>query len=359
VLVWSAIPSTGGALLVTTATAVLLIGGWWLLCDRLYDARGVWLPAFVPGLGGGVAAFAAVLAATALERRDRRFVQEALGRYTSDELVNELIAHPERLSLEWGERREMSVYFSDIAGFTTISEGLAPERLVALLNDYLTHMTDIVLAHGGIVDKYIGDAVMAFWGAPIPDADHARKAILAAIAMRDECRALRERWKSEYGHDVLARAGVNSGFAVVGNMGSKHKYNYTCMGDMVNLASRLEGANKPYGTFLMISEFTWEKVKDVVAVRELDRIAVKGKDQPVTVYEVLAERGKVDPAVAEAVRVFHEGLAHYRARRFREAIECFRRAGDPPSRLYIERSEHFLVEPPGEAWDGVWHMKEK
>src|SRR5262249_7722680 len=157
--------------------------------------------------------------------------------------VRELMAHPEYLSLEWGEKRPMSVYFSDIAGFTTISEGLPPERLVALLNDYLTHMTDLVLEHGGVVDKYIGDAVMAFWGAPLPDPDHAKRAVRCALAMRRRCDELRPVWQAQYGTDVRARAGVNSGSAVVGNMGSRHKYNYTVMGDMVNLASRLEGAN--------------------------------------------------------------------------------------------------------------------
>jgi class 3 adenylate cyclase len=258
--------------------------------------------------------FAIILVTSAAERRNRRFVQEALGRYTSAALVKELMEHPEHLSLEWGERRGMSVYFSDIAGFTSFSENMPPEDLVRLLNDYLTHMTDLVLEHGGVVDKYIGDAVMAFWGAPIPNADHAAAAVRCAIAMRDRCAELRPGWKERYGVDVFARAGLSSGDAVVGNMGSKHKYNYTVMGDMVNLASRLEGANKAYGTALMISEACYAPVKDLVVTRELDLLAVKGKDKPVRVYEVFGEVGKVDAGVTALTAAFTAALAQYRAR---------------------------------------------
>src|SRR5262249_32615179 len=150
--------------------------------------------------------------------------------------------------------------------------------------------------YDGYLDKYIGDAVMAFWGGLVPDARHAERAVLAAVDMRDECLRKNPEWQQKYGHSITARAGLNSGFGVVGNMGSQNKYNYTAMGDMVNVASRLEGANKAYGTLLMISEFTHQKVKDVVDCRELDFVAVKGKEKPVGVYEVLAQKGKTDPA---------------------------------------------------------------
>ena len=285
-----------------------------------------------------MSAFTTLLVLSAMERRGKRFVQEALGRYTSPALVRELIEHPEYLSLEWGESREMSVYFSDIAGFTTISEGLTPERLVALLNDYLTQMTDLVLEHGGVVDKYIGDAIMAFWGAPLPAPDHARRAVLCALAMRRKCDELRATWHRDFGHEVFARAGVNSGRAIVGNMGSKHKYNYTVMGDMVNLASRLEGANKPYGTFLMVSEATVDQLGDAVDVRELDRIAVKGKEQPVTVFEVLDEKGQTPPALLATARAFEDALALYRARDFAGAKAAFAQLGDDPPSQALRRS---------------------
>jgi adenylate cyclase len=201
---------------------------------------------------------------------------------------------------------------------------------------------------------------MAFWGAPIPDKDHARHAVLCALAMRRKCDELRAKWHAEYGHEVFARAGVNSGRAVVGNMGSKHKYNYTAMGDMVNLASRLEGANKAYGTFLMISQSTVDQLAGSVDVRELDLIAVKGKDKPVTVYEVLDEKGKTPAELLATARAFEAALAKYRAHDFAGALAGFEALpDDPPSQHYVERCRQFLDEPPPADWDGVWRMKEK
>ena len=225
-------------------------------------------------------------------------------------------------------------------------------------------MTDLVLQYGGVVDKYIGDAVMAFWGAPLPDREHARRAVLCALAMKKRCEELRPGWKKEYGTEVFARAGVNSGDAVVGNMGSRHKYNYTVMGDMVNLASRLEGANKPYGTYLMISEYTYAEVAEIVDVRELDYLVVKGKEQPVRVFEVLDEKGKTAPEVLRCVKHFEIGLTRYRERDFAGAINAFDQAldenpQDQPSLMYIDRCRHFLEDPPDEGWDGVWRLQEK
>ena len=364
VAIWTAIRRVVVAMVAISGTIVVAIGGFWLVAGWLYTSHGLWIAVASPALGASASAFAALLVTSAVERRSKRFVQEALGRYTSAALVEALIEHPEYLSLEWGERRQMSVYFSDIAGFTTISENLEPESLVALLNDYLTNMTDLVLEHGGVVDKYIGDAVMAFWGAPLPDGEHARKAVLCALAMRKRNQELRPIWQKRFGHEVIARAGVNSGPAVVGNMGSRHKYNYTVMGDMVNLASRLEGVNKLYGTLLIISEFTYAEVKDLVDVRELDLIAVKGKERPVVVYEVLDEIGKTHPELLAAVDCFHAGLARYRALELDEAIAELERAlairpDDGPAKMYIDRCKHFIDEPPPDDWDGVWRMQEK
>jgi adenylate cyclase len=363
IVLWRRIRRPGVALISTAAVTAAILIGYFFLAQTVLGSGGYWIAVAVPTFGGIASAFTTLLALSAVERRGKRFVQEALGRYTSTALVRELMEHPEHLSLEWGDRREMSVYFSDIAGFTTISEGLSPEDLVALLNDYLTSMTDLVLEHGGVVDKYIGDAVMAFWGAPLPDPNHATNAIRCALAMRRKCDELRAGWHQRYGHEVFARAGVNSGAAVVGNMGSKHKYNYTVMGDMVNLAARLEGANKAYGTFLMVSGATIAQVGDAVDSRELDLIAVKGKDKAVTVYEVLDERGKTDPELLAAAKRFEEGLALYRARDFAGALAVFEeilaRRPDGPSDTYVERCKQFLAEPPPPDWDGVWRMKEK
>jgi adenylate cyclase len=330
--------------------------------DRMF-AHGVWVAAAVPIGGAVLSTFASLLVASALERNDKRFIETALNRYTSKALTRELMKHPEYLALG-GARREMSVYFSDVAGFTTISEKLSPELLVALLNEYLTVMTDIIDEHDGYVDKYIGDAVMAFWGGLIPDPEHAKKGLRAACAMRNECIIRTAQWKHKYGVDLMARAGLNSGVGVVGNMGSLKKYNYTAMGDMVNVASRLESINKAYGTLLIISDTTHEQVKDVVDARELDYMTVKGKEKPITIYEVLDERGRTDALVKQAAAKFGEGLALYRAQRFAEARSVFEdavrvRPDDGPARMYIARCEHFLVEPPPAGWDGVWHMKEK
>ncbi len=360
IVLWRFIRKPGLALIATAVVTTGVLVGYYFIARAALEGANLWIAYAAPSVGGGISAFATLLALSAVERSGKRFVQEALGRYTSTELVRQIMEHPEYLSLEWGDSREMSVYFSDIAGFTTISEGLKPEDLVALLNDYLTTMTDLVLSHGGVVDKYIGDAIMAFWGAPLPAPDHALKAVRCAIAMRKKCDELRSSWHERFGHEVFARAGVNSGNAVVGNMGSKHKYNYTVMGDMVNLASRLEGANKAYETFLMVSEMTVGKLGDKIDVRELDRIAVKGKDQPVTVFEVLDEKGKTDEEWLARAKKFEEGLALYRARDFKAARDVFAaNTGDGPSEVYVERCDLFMVEPPPADWDGVWRMKEK
>jgi adenylate cyclase len=360
ILMWRVVRRPSFALIATAVLTTGILVGYYYVARAALGGANLWIAYAGPSIGGGISAFATLLALSAVERSGKRFVQEALGRYTSPALVRQLMEHPEHLSLEWGESREMSVYFSDIAGFTTISEGLKPEDLVALLNDYLTAMTDLVLSHGGVVDKYIGDAIMAFWGAPLPAPDHAVRAVSCAIAMRDKCDQLRASWQERFGHEVFARAGVNSGMAVVGNMGSKHKYNYTVMGDMVNLASRLESANKPYGTFFMISETTVASLGGKFEVRELDRIAVKGKEKPVTVFEVLDEKGKADPEWVARARKFEEGLALYRAKDFDGARAIFEaNKGDEPSALFAERCTLFETEPPPADWDGVWRMKEK
>ena len=345
------------AIIVATAA---ITAGYVLFAGWLLTSHDVWLAVATPATASALSSFVTLMVLAAVERQNRRFVQEALGRYTSPALVRELIEHPEHLSLEWGEEREMSVYFSDLAGFTTISEHLSAKDLVTLLNEYLTEMTDLVLAHGGVVDKYIGDAVMAFWGAPLRDPDHALHAVTCAIAMRKKCDELRAGWQTRFGHSLHARAGVNSGGSIVGNMGSKHKYNYTVMGDMVNLASRLEGANKPYGTYLMVSEATLAALHGAVEVRELDLLAVKGKDRAVRVFEVIDLVGHATAGQLAAARRFEEGLALYRAREFARAREIFLElSDDPPSKLYEQRCAEFLSEPPPQDWDGVWHMKEK
>ena len=363
-LLWMVIRHIGTMLAAVAVLLIVALWCYWALATWLLVHHDLWLSLAVPFGAMVITAFATLLTLSAQERQNRRFATEALGRYTSKALVQELLDHPEHLSLEWGRRRPMSVYFSDIAGFTTISEGLSPEMLVALLNDYLTNMTDIVLAHGGVIDKYIGDAVMAFWGAPVDDPLHAQHAVACALAMRKRCDELRPVWKARFGYEIYARAGINSGDAVVGNMGSKHKYNYTVMGDMVNLASRLEGANKAYGTYLMISESTYALVGDAFDVRELDLVAVKGKEQPVRVFEVLDNKGATTTAALQTAEAFTAALTLYRQGDFAAAQAAFARiTDDPTAKIYVDRCLHFIEHPPtandNGSWDGVWRMTEK
>jgi adenylate cyclase len=283
-------------------------------------------------------------------------------------VVDELIKRPELLALG-GEERVLSVMFSDVADFSTISEKLTPTELVSLLNEYLTAMTDIVIRHGGIIDKYQGDCIMAEFGAPLPYEDHALRSCRAALEMIDELGKLRKKWEGEGKPQLHARVGINTGRMLVGNLGSSHFVDYTVMGDHVNLASRLEGANKPYGTKLMVSEWTWEVVKEEMYGRELDRIRVKGKDAPVKVYEVMGRReggagGTVPPAAAELIAGFDAALELYKQARFADALAAFRALGerfpdDGPTALYAERCEEYLAEPPEAGWDGVYTMKTK
>lgn len=220
------------------------------------------------------------------EEENVKYIRSTFSKFVSKDIVNELLANPESLKLG-GEKKELTVFFSDIRGFTTMSESLSPEDLVHLLNEYLSTMTDLVIAYKGTIDKYMGDAIMAFWGAPVPNADHAYYACLTAVIQLEELKKLQDRWAAQ-GYPIIdIGIGLNSGPAVVGNMGSSHRMDYTVMGDTINLGSRLEGTNKQYATRIIISEYTYALVKDRVYARELDDIRVKGKHEPVKIYELI------------------------------------------------------------------------
>jgi adenylate cyclase len=255
--------------------------------------------------------------------------------------------------------------FTDIAGFTTISEGLkdTPGKLVELMNRYLTVMSGAIAAHDGYVDKFIGDAVMAIWGAPLEMADAEKKAVDAALA----CRAALAEFNRDVVGDYLpggrlgTRLGLATGYAIAGNMGSADRLNYTVTGDMVNLASRLEGANKEYGTEIMVSEVTAGKLGEGYVLRRLDRLVVKGKKEPIAVYEVLGRSGEVAEADVARARRFEAGLALHDQRKFAEALEVFegQAAADPPSKVYAERCKTYLADPPPADWQGEFVMKTK
>jgi adenylate cyclase len=296
------------------------------------------------------------------EEREKKKVRKVLELYLSPSMAEFVSRHPDQLKLG-GEKRELTVFFSDIRGFTTISEGLQPEELVELLNVYLGSMTDIIFQHEGMLDKYIGDAVMAVWGAPLPQPDHALHACQATLEMVSRLRELNESWKPRGWPLMEIGIGLNSGPMVFGNMGSEQHLSLTVMGDNVNLGSRLEGLNKMYGTTVLASESTVDAVGDAVVTRELDLVRVKGKLLPVRIYEVLglsSEREKSTALIERSER----GLAAYRERRWEEAHGIFTAIaaeyhGDGPSKLYMLRCEQMMKTPPGPDWDGVTIMETK
>ncbi len=263
-----------------------------------------------------------------------------------------------------GEHRRLTVCFSDIADFTTISESMGPEALVAHLGEYLEAMSAQVLAAGGTVDKYIGDAIMAFWGAPAPHPEHALAACTAAVRNQQRLVKLREQWRAEGRAPFRARVGINTGEVIVGNIGSAARLNYTVIGDAVNLASRLEGLNKFYGTEVLISESTYEEAKAGVVARPVDWVSVKGKKLGVLVCELLGLRGEVGRDVEEFAELFTRGLVAYRRQGWDEAARLFeevrrQRPDDGPARELLRRCEAYRATPPGDDWDGVHHMESK
>lgn len=296
------------------------------------------------------------------EEREKKKIKGAFVQYVSGSVVNDMLKYPEKLKLG-GDKKDLSVLFSDIRGFTTISEGLAPEDLVHLLNEYLTAMTDVVFKYDGTLDKYMGDAVMAIYGAPLDQPDHPVRACNSALDMMEDLKKLNEKWMREGKKPMDIGIGINTGPMMVGNMGSKQRFDYTVMGDMVNLGSRLEGANKNYQTNIIISEFTYERVKDNFVCMELDSVRVKGKTLPVKIYQLIG-RNNIDPSRKEAIKYFRAGLQLYKQQRWDKAIEAFQTATAMdktlhPARLYIERSQDLKADPPGGDWDGVFTMKTK
>jgi adenylate cyclase len=260
-----------------------------------------------------------------------------------------------------GEIRNVTVYFSDIANFSSLAENIPPADLVAAMNEYLSAMTDIIETHGGFVDKYIGDAIVAVFGAPVDDAGHAGHAVLAALQCAAKLPAL-DRVKAAFpGRSLRQRIGINSGDALVGNIGSHRRFNYTVMGDTVNLASRLEGANKVFGTTIIASEATVALTADAFVWRELDTILVKGRVGAVRIYEPLATAGAAAPGPAAHVTAYAEGLARFRARDFADATRHFARFADfdPPSAAALERAKTLAEQPPGPGWEPVNALEEK
>jgi len=291
----------------------------------------------------------------------------AFGQYLSPEVIRRLLVNPQLVE---PKKTEITVMFSDIRGFTTISEKLDAQELALFLSQYLSDLISLVFENYGTLDKYIGDAVMAFWGAPFEEPGHAAKACKTALKMTDRVRELQKKWKAEGKPHLDIGIGLNTGMASAGNMGSALPYGYTALGDAVNLSSRLEGLNKDYGTHIIVNESTYQAAKDSGFVfRELDLIRVKGKLQPVTIWELIGRVGEdtvygTAEAVRSRVELFQRARARSCQRQWQAAQEAFQEIldqwpDDGPSRAYWKRCQEYLFEEPPEGWDGVFTMTHK
>jgi len=283
--------------------------------------------------------------------------------YVPRDLVRTMLESGQEATLQ-GQTREMTVYFSDIEGMTTLAEGMAPDALVELLSRYFDEMTGVIAAQEGTVDKFIGDAIMAFWGAPVPTADHAARACEAALRSQRKLRELRGAADVAGLKNIRARIGIAGGDVLVGNVGSHDRFNYTVMGDTVNLASRLEGLNKLYGTEILVNQHAYEAARERIVARQIGLVRVKGKRECVEIWEPLGLQSEDDAMARELARLFGEGLEAYLARDFRAAAETYKAAlrakpGDRPSEVLLERCSQLLSTPPSAEWSGVYVATEK
>lgn len=297
-----------------------------------------------------------------VESRTKRLITGLFGQYVPSELVEEMAKHPESVSME-GESREMTILFSDVRGFTTISEGLDPKELSLLMNEFLTPLSRVIYKHRGTIDKYMGDCIMAFWGAPLPDKDHAHNAILAGIEMLAALQALQPSFRERGWPEIQVGVGINTGRVSVGNMGSEVRVAYTVMGDEVNLASRLEGITKQYGVGIIVGENTRNLVTDFL-YRELDHVRVKGKDKPVAIYEPLALLSEASKSLQDEVKLFHEVRRLYRKQDWDQAelqLMNLQRMSSETALygIYTERVIYFRNNPPETDWDGVFVFQAK
>jgi len=336
-------------------TAHVLVSQW------VFSHYRIWVSMVYPLVAGVLVYTCLTIYRYITEERERKKIRGAFSFYVSSSVVSEMLKNPDKLKLG-GDKKDLSVLFSDIRGFTTISEGLTPEELVHLLNEYLTAMTNVVFKYDGTLDKYMGDAVMAFYGAPLDQADHPFRACRSALDMMEELKKLNEKWIREGKPPLDIGIGINTGMMMVGNMGSDQRFDYTVMGDAVNLGSRLEGANKNYQTNILISESTYERVKNSFVCMELDSVRVKGKLKPVKIFQLMGE--DVPRSRREAIERFNNGLSLYLQQRWDEALEAFRAAAEidrdlSASNIYMERCVKLKANPPGSDWDGVFVMKTK
>jgi adenylate cyclase len=349
---WRGLAVTGALVAVQGATAL-----------TLFAASERWLPWVGPALASGAVYASTMVVRWRRTERERAFIQSAFQRYLHPTVVQALIDDPARLRLG-GESVEVTVCFTDLAGFTRVAEKLTPAELVTLVNEYLSAMTGVVLAHRGMLNQMLGDGILAIWNVPVASPAHPLEACRAALAMQARLADLNRQWAAQGRPPLAMRIGLHTGPAVAGNIGSPEHFHYGVMGDTVNLASRLEQVNKLYGSAVMVSEDTARRVEADLVLRPLDLLRVVGRAEPVRIYECVGAPGEIAPARSALLAAFAEGLAAYQARDWARALVRFEAAAavdadDGPTRVYLERARQFLVEPPPDDWDGVYTARSK
>jgi len=344
------------ALVVVGVSAVVWVG----LATTLFTG-GLVLPLIDPLVGASFVYVATLGYRFAISDKDKRFLRCTFALYLAPAVVDRMVANNVRPALG-GETRELTVMFSDIAKFSAISEGLAPSALLAFMNEYLSAMSDIIEAHGGFVDKYIGDAIVAVFGAPHDDPDHATHAVEAALVCHARLQSMQSDFTLPGNPVVSARIGLNTGEILVGNMGSRRRLNYTVMGDAVNLASRLEGVNKVYGTTLLASADTRSRCQSHLLFREIDRVRVVGREGGVDIYEPIGIAGEIANRGMYLITQFSEALAAYRDRQFSDAANAFEKLaadGDSASEVLAKLARQFEHDPPPLDWDAINTLESK
>ncbi len=327
-----------------------------VLLSLLYYRAGIWFPLIYSELSIIMTLTGAGILNYVTEGKQKRFIKSAFKQYLSPDFIEHILDDPDKLKLG-GEKKELTIFFSDLEGFTTISETLNPEQLITLINEYLTAMTDIILEEGGTIDKYEGDAIIAFWNAPIDYKDHAIRCVRASLRCQQKLEELRPHFHNTTGHSLKMRIGINTGSAIVGNMGSNTRFDYSMLGDSVNLAARLEGINKQFGTYTIISQSTKDAINGQYKVRELGRVQVVGKNRAVTVYEpILDSEYKKNE---DSLNLFNSGLKLFYSGQFTKALEIFRQIQtDPASLRYITKINN-LSDKDEKDWDGILKMTSK
>lgn len=324
---------------------------------------GVWLNMLYPSITVIVCFTSITLYHYISEEKKRKEVKNAFENFMDPKVVHEILKDPQNIKLG-GEEKEITIFFSDIVKFTAMSEKILPVELIEYLNEYLSEMTNIILDHGGFLDKYIGDAIVAAFGAPLSQPDHAVKACLAAIDNQSKLSELNKKYRENGKPEIAARIALNSGIVLVGNVGSTNRLSYTAIGDEVNLGAKLEVANKHYGTYMMISEQTYKLARDYIEARELDIVRVTGKTKAVKVYELIDRKGKLQKVTADVLELYQNGLREYRRREWQRAMTFFEEAlrkypHDGPSHTFMRRCKTNIQNEPPKDWDGVYVLEKR